>query len=111
MAKGNLFNVEFTFDCDVRCAITIYYFCIEDVSGTGVTYVPRDSAMTSETFRYKRGASQHFCQMSHTFDPSKYTDEELSYNAEKEVIPIAIHCVAEEGTDGNGNARVFFSPV
>lgn len=37
--KPNRFNIEFTFDCDVRCAITIYYFCTEEVTTKGVTYV------------------------------------------------------------------------
>lgn len=37
--KCSTFNIEFTFDCDVRCAITIYYFCSEDYSSTGVSYV------------------------------------------------------------------------
>lgn len=72
--------------------------------------------MSSETFHYKRGANQQFCQMSHVFDPSKHTEEELLYNTEKEVIPIAIHCVAEEGTEGkmffyvlNSNFHSFFT--
>jgi len=37
--KPNRFNIEFVFDCDVRCAITIYYFCTEEVSTKGVAYV------------------------------------------------------------------------
>ena len=56
--------------------------------------------MTSETFHYKRGANQQFCQMTHIFDPSKYTEEELLYDVDREIIPIAIHCVAEEGAEG-----------
>lgn len=64
-------------------------------------YTPRDPSLTSETFHYKRGANQLFSQSSHIFDPSKNSDEELSYDLEKEVVPIAIHCVAEEGLDGN----------
>lgn len=35
------------------------------------------------------------------FDPSRYTDEELLFNPEKEIIPIAIHCVAYEGPEGD----------
>lgn len=31
------FNIEFTFDCDVRCSITIYYFCTEEFTSNGVT--------------------------------------------------------------------------
>lgn len=56
--------------------------------------------MTSDTYYYKRGSNQLFSQPSHVFDPSRYTDEELSYNPDKEIIPVAIHCVAQEGTEG-----------
>lgn len=31
------FNIEFVFDADAKCAITIYYFCTEDVTPGGVT--------------------------------------------------------------------------
>lgn len=34
--KGTNFNIEFIFDCDARCAITIYYFCTEDVTPNGL---------------------------------------------------------------------------
>lgn len=97
--KPNRFNIEFVFDCDVRCAITIYYFCTEEISTKGVAYIPRDSSMNSETYHYKKGANQLFSQTSHVFDPTLYTEEDLMYNADREIIPIAIHCVAEEGSD------------
>ncbi|XP_018303339.1 probable E3 ubiquitin-protein ligase MGRN1 [Mycetomoellerius zeteki] len=97
--KPNRFNIEFVFDCDVRCAITIYYFCMEEVSTKGVTYIPRDPAMNSETYHYKKGANQLFSQTSHIFEATLYAEEDLMYNADREIIPIAIHCVAEEGSD------------
>ncbi|XP_072753507.1 E3 ubiquitin ligase Rnf157 isoform X1 [Anoplolepis gracilipes] len=97
--KPNRFNIEFVFDCDVRCAITIYYFCTEEISTKGVAYIPRDPSMNSETYHYKKGANQLFSQTSHIFDPTLYTEEDLMYNADREIIPIAIHCVAEEGSD------------
>ncbi|KYN01036.1 hypothetical protein ALC62_08262 [Cyphomyrmex costatus] len=97
--KPNRFNIEFVFDCDVRCAITIYYFCTEEVSTKGIAYIPRDPSMNSETYHYKKGANQLFSQTSHIFDPTLYTEEDLMYNADREIIPIAIHCVAEEGLD------------
>lgn len=56
--------------------------------------------MNSHTYRYKRGANQQFCQAMHVFDPSKYSEDDLLYNSEKEVFPIAIHCVVDEGTEG-----------
>ncbi|XP_077272467.1 mahogunin ring finger 1 isoform X2 [Temnothorax americanus] len=97
--KPNRFNIEFVFDCDVRCAITIYYFCTEEVSTKGVAYIPRDPSMNSETYYYKKGANHVFSQTSHVFDPTLYTEEDLIYTADREIIPIAIHCVAEEGAD------------
>lgn len=39
LGKGSAFNLEFIFDCDVRCAITIYYFSTEEYTSNGVTYV------------------------------------------------------------------------
>lgn len=31
------FNIEFTFDCDVRCTITVHYFCTEEFTSNGVS--------------------------------------------------------------------------
>lgn len=56
--------------------------------------------MTSETFHYKKGANQQFSQPTHIFIPSKYEENDLTYDLEREVIPIAIHCVAEDGNEG-----------
>lgn len=55
--------------------------------------------MTSETFHYNRGSNQQFCQPSHLFNPAKYTEDELLYDVDREMIPIAIHCVTEEGPE------------
>ncbi|XP_066149823.1 probable E3 ubiquitin-protein ligase MGRN1 isoform X1 [Euwallacea fornicatus] len=99
LGTNSYFNIEFTFDCDVRCAITVHYFCIEEITPTGVLYVPRDAALSSETFHYKKGANQQFCQPTHMFNPAKYTEGELLYDVDKEIIPIVIYCVAEEGPE------------
>ncbi|XP_077490563.1 LOW QUALITY PROTEIN: mahogunin ring finger 1 [Amblyomma americanum] len=93
------YNIEFTFDTDVRCAITIHYFCTEEITTNGLIYSPRNAEMSSETYHYKRGANQQFSQSSHVFDPSQYCEEELSYNFEDEVLPVVIHCLAEEGDE------------
>jgi hypothetical protein len=31
------FTVEFTFDCDCKCSITIYYLCQEEATPMGAT--------------------------------------------------------------------------
>ncbi|XP_071451351.1 probable E3 ubiquitin-protein ligase MGRN1 isoform X3 [Hetaerina americana] len=74
------FGIEFSFDCDSRCAITIHYLCTEDITSGGVVYTPRDPTMSSETFRYERGANQHFSQPSHWFEPGRFTDGQLMYH-------------------------------
>ncbi|XP_075558009.1 mahogunin ring finger 1 isoform X2 [Dermacentor variabilis] len=93
------YNIEFTFDTDVRCAITIHYFCTEEITSNGLIYSPRNAEMSSETYHYKRGANQQFSQSSHIFDPSLYCEEELTYNFEDEILPVVIHCLAEEGDE------------
>lgn len=54
--------------------------------------------MTSEVYHCKRGVNQTFLQTSHVFNPSLYPNE-LSYNADRDLYPIVIHCVADEGPD------------
>lgn len=97
--KPSLYNIEFVFDADARCAITVYYFCIEDIGATGVSYIPRDSSLSSETFHFKRGVGQVFSAPSHIFNPALFSEEDLSYNAEKDTFPVVIHCVVEEGSE------------
>lgn len=83
----------------------MFKFCLSlySIYNFFYSYTPKDASLTSETFHYKRGSNQQFSQTSHIFDPSKFSDDELSYDLEKEVIPIAIHCVAEEGIDGKNS--------
>lgn len=42
--------------------------------------------MNSETYHYKKGANQLFSQTLHVFDPTLYTEEDLMYNADREVF-------------------------
>uniref|UniRef100_A0A0A9WSF3 RING-type E3 ubiquitin transferase n=2 Tax=Lygus hesperus TaxID=30085 RepID=A0A0A9WSF3_LYGHE len=105
------YNIEFIFDCDARTSITIYYFATEEIISNGLVYSPRDASTTSETFHYQKGANQLFSQPSHVFDPSKFSDEELAYNPEKEVVPLAIHCVAQDGTDDSKQSHTCISVI
>ena len=93
-----LYNIEFTFDSDAKCAITIYYFCTEEVSPSGITMVPRDG-LTSETYHFDKGINQFFSQPGHIFNPQLIPEDDFIYNAGKEIYPVAIHCVVEEGNE------------
>jgi hypothetical protein len=84
----------------MKCAIKIYYFCTEEITANSIVYVPRDTATTSETFHFQKGPNQVFSQPLHIFQPSKYSDDDLLYSIEKDIYPIAIHCVIDETFDG-----------
>ncbi|XP_053664536.1 E3 ubiquitin ligase RNF157 [Anopheles marshallii] len=93
----NGYNIEFIFDADSACQITIYYFCIEDIGPGGLNYISRDSSMTSETFHFQRGVNQLFSAPHHIIYPAMYAEDDLSYSPEKETFPVVIHCVVGEG--------------
>merc|ERR1712223_832870 len=104
------YNLQFTFDSDVRCAITICYFCTEEISPIAATYTPSgDSGFKSETYYYKRGANQLFNQPNHFIQPGSFKDSDLAFRENSDeaggrpgsggltIVPIAIQCVALDG--------------
>ncbi|KAH8385731.1 hypothetical protein KR093_008698 [Drosophila rubida] len=96
------YNIEFTFDSDAKCAITVHYFCTEDVTLNGVTLTQREGflmSFTSETYHYEKGINQCFSQPSHVFNPTLIPEDDLVYNTGREQYPVAIHCVVEEGNE------------
>lgn len=101
------YNIEFTFDTDVRCAITIHYFCSEEITSNGVFYHSRDSSFNSETYYFKRGSNQTFSQTTHLFEPSKHDEDDMMYRAFDDLghfdpkipLPVVIHCQAQEGDE------------
>ncbi|XP_067670967.1 E3 ubiquitin-protein ligase MGRN1-like [Haliotis asinina] len=90
------YTLEFTFDSDCRCAITVYYLATEEISGGHISYHPKDPALSSQTYHYKKGAGQIFSQADHIIDPSKFSDEEWVFGVDKDAIPVVIQCTAEE---------------
>ena len=92
------YNIEFTFDCDVKISITIYYLCTEEVTSSGLILTPRDKCLVSPTFSYRKGAGQVFQHQDYVFVPEPH-EADLVHNPGSEVLPVAIHCVAEEGDE------------
>jgi len=93
------YNIEFTFDCDVRVSITVYYLCVEEVVAGGLVLTPKDKSITSPTYQYRRGAGQVFSQPEHTFTPELHESDFLTFTPGTDVLPVAVHCVAEEGEE------------
>uniref|UniRef100_A0A8V5HIS4 E3 ubiquitin-protein ligase n=1 Tax=Melopsittacus undulatus TaxID=13146 RepID=A0A8V5HIS4_MELUD len=96
------YNVEFTFDTDARVAITIYYQASEEFQNGVASYIPRDSSLQSETVHYKRGVCQQFCVPSHTIDPSEWSEDELGFDLDREVYPMVVQAVVDEGEGEDG---------
>ncbi|ODN05775.1 hypothetical protein Ocin01_00874 [Orchesella cincta] len=95
-----VYNIEFIFDADCRCEITIMYFCSEDVTSRGVRYRPRDPKLSAEPIRFKAGANQVYTNSLHTINPSQFPDTDLQYDCEKEMFPIVVQCVSlDDGSD------------
>ncbi|NWR16496.1 RN157 ligase, partial [Emberiza fucata] len=114
------YNVEFTFDTDVRVAITIYYQateefhngvarCPDPVLSPRHSYTPRDNSLQSETVHYKRGVCQQFCVPSHTIDPSEWSEEELGFDLDREVYPMVVQAVVDEGEEHSGHCHVLLA--
>lgn len=97
MAAKKKYRVQFTFDSDVRCEITIYYFCREECHAQGVTYVPKRSTLRSPTYTYNRGAAQVFSQADHLFCPADCQSELFMAAEDPEILGVAIQCVSLEG--------------
>ncbi|KAM6164820.1 E3 ubiquitin ligase RNF157 isoform 5-T5 [Rhynchocyon petersi] len=100
------YNVEFTFDTDARVAITIYYQATEEFQNGIASYIPKDNSLQSETVHYKRGVCQQFCLPSHTVDPSDWAEEELGFDLDREVYPMVVHAVVDEGDEYFGHCHV-----
>lgn len=93
------YNIEFLFDTDLKCFIKIYYFATEEITNNSINYVTKESELVSSKYQYEKGANQTFSQSTHIFFPSKFQDENLQYDSNKDIYPIVIHCVIDEPID------------
>lgn len=100
------YNVEFTFDTDARVAITIYYQATEEFQNGIASYIPKDNSLQSETVHFKRGVCQQFCLPSHTVDLSEWAEDELAFDLDREVYPLVVHAVVDEGDEYFGHCHV-----
>uniref|UniRef100_G3NFG2 E3 ubiquitin-protein ligase n=1 Tax=Gasterosteus aculeatus aculeatus TaxID=481459 RepID=G3NFG2_GASAC len=103
------YNVEFTFDADTQVAITIYYQAVEEFHNGVPVYLPQDSSLQSETVHFKRGVGQQFSLPSHTVNLSEWADEELLFDVDKEVFPMVVQAVVDEGEEHLGHSHILLA--
>ncbi|XP_072312388.1 E3 ubiquitin ligase Rnf157 isoform X2 [Eucyclogobius newberryi] len=103
------YNVEFTFDSDTQVAITVYYQATEEFHNGVPLYLPQDAALQTETVHFKRGISQQFCLPSHSVNLSEWADEELVFDADREVFPMVVQAVVDEGDEHMGHSHILLA--
>uniref|UniRef100_A0A8C4P0J9 E3 ubiquitin-protein ligase n=1 Tax=Dicentrarchus labrax TaxID=13489 RepID=A0A8C4P0J9_DICLA len=103
------YNIEFTFDADTQVAITIYYQAMEEFHNGVPVYLPQDSSLQSETVHFKRGVCQQFCLPSHTVNLSEWADEELLFDMDKEIFPMVVQAVVDEGEEHMGHSHILLA--
>ncbi|XP_076616355.1 E3 ubiquitin ligase Rnf157 isoform X2 [Chaetodon auriga] len=103
------YNIEFTFDADTQVAITIYYQAMEEFHNGVPVYLPQDSSLQSETVHFKRGVCQQFCLPSHTVNLSEWADEELLFDMDKEIFPMVVQAVVDEGEEHLGHSHILLA--
>ncbi|KAL6094386.1 rnf157 [Pungitius sinensis] len=103
------YNVEFTFDADTQVAITIYYQAVEEFHSGVPVYLPQDGSLQSETVHFKRGVGQQFSLPSHTVNLSEWADEELLFDVDKEVFPMVVQAVVDEGEEHLGHSHILLA--
>ncbi|XP_077357799.1 E3 ubiquitin ligase RNF157-like isoform X1 [Festucalex cinctus] len=103
------YNVEFTFDADTQVAITIYYQAVEEFHNGVPVYLPQDGSLQSETVHFKRGVSQQFCLPSHTVNLSEWADEELLFDMDREIFPMVVQAVVDEGDEHLGHSHILLA--
>ncbi|MEQ2238143.1 hypothetical protein ILYODFUR_030313, partial [Ilyodon furcidens] len=72
-------------------------------------YLPQDSSLQSETVHFKRGVCQQFCLPSHTVNLSEWADDELLFDMEKEIFPMVVQAVVDEGEEHLGHSHILLA--
>nr|XP_015211979.1 PREDICTED: RING finger protein 157 isoform X1 [Lepisosteus oculatus] len=103
------YNVEFTFDADTQVAITIFYQASEEFHNGVPVYIPQDNSLQSETVHFKRGVCQQFCLPSHSINLSEWSDDELVFDMDKDIYPMVVQAVVDEGEEHLGHSHVLLA--
>ncbi|KAL9957087.1 hypothetical protein ACROYT_G038679 [Oculina patagonica] len=92
------YSVEFVFDADVKCAITVHYMASEDLSTGLAIYTSREPLTSSPKTHFPKGSGQVYNSApKHKIRPSLFTEEELNYCPLNHThIPVVIQIDADE---------------
>nr|XP_009861688.1 E3 ubiquitin-protein ligase MGRN1-like isoform X1 [Ciona intestinalis] len=107
-----LYNLEFTFDADCPCSITVYYNCSEEMENKTVNFSLSCTNCRSDTVQYNAGSNQQFCLPSHVINPAilyKHSNQSAMTKWDYNNIPIAIQVCAECGPDYADHSHIAYA--
>lgn len=74
------YSVEFVFDADVKCVVTIHYKATEDLSTGLAIYTSQEPLTSSPKTYFPKGSGQVYnSSPKHKIRPSLFSEEELNY--------------------------------
>jgi len=100
------YAIEFVFDADVKCAVTVHYKATEDLSNGVAIYTSHEPLSSSPKTHFPKGSGQVYNSApKHKIRPSLFSEEELNYCPLKiSHIPVVIQIdVDEEEYLGHSN--------
>uniref|UniRef100_H2Z1C0 RING-type E3 ubiquitin transferase n=1 Tax=Ciona savignyi TaxID=51511 RepID=H2Z1C0_CIOSA len=107
-----VYNLEFTFDADCPCSITVYYNSTETMENKVVNFTPNCTNCHSDTVHFNAGSNQQFCLPSHIVNPAilhKHSNQDVLTKWDYSNIPIAIQVRAECGPDYADHCHIAYA--
>ncbi|XP_019849223.1 PREDICTED: E3 ubiquitin-protein ligase MGRN1-like [Amphimedon queenslandica] len=99
------YTIEFLFDSDVPCQISIFFSLLDVSTMEGLRHGQTTSAVTkvSQSYVYDKGLEQNFSQLSFVFNPSRWMEEKLTYNPEEgqNLFPVSILLETQSTSDSD----------
>ncbi|KAJ7340193.1 hypothetical protein OS493_002924 [Desmophyllum pertusum] len=92
------YSVEFIFDADVKCAVTVHFMATEDLSTGFAIYTSQEPLTSSPKTHFPKGSGQVYnSSPKHKVKPSLFAEEELNYcPVSHSHIPVVIQIDADE---------------
>ncbi|XP_028395246.1 E3 ubiquitin-protein ligase MGRN1-like [Dendronephthya gigantea] len=110
--ETDTYYLDFVFDADVKCSITIYYLAFEDLSSGHAVYTTNDGSLSSRVFEFDKGANQSFGKHGrfHLIKPTQFKESELIYSETTNHIPVVIQISASE-EEFNGHCNITMANI
>lgn len=92
--ENGAMHIDFMFDADAACKVTVHFFAQEEIDGDGGIHFK--SKFSWPSFHYAQGYGQEFSQPQVTINNlDQYAEKDLFYQTGSTTYPVVVHIVAE----------------